>query len=332
MFGCDEVRCTDDRAAVKLRSDCFVEKTDQPKILDLGVSFGCHQYIAGFDIAMQHPLLVRVLQSACRLIDDRSGLLHVEPPVSADHTAQIRAGYILGDQKVHVAIVSRVQCAHQVAMIELCLSANLEPESRDRLGCRFFFGQHFDGHDAVHHRVLGFEDLAHASLTDRIEDAVGTETKSRAARKQLIGLPTIQLTQLDQFVGELPICGKGLRGVRASLGAQMRFGTLQVGTQHEAAVESTCAKIGLAGRTHWRSTLCVGHSIQRYDEAASVADPMWLQRAPHPCGPFWQAYTLDPQIAKRIRSIRRDTSPSRSSGTDAANDNDRQYSSVSRNA
>ncbi len=96
-------------------------------------------------------------------------------------------------------------------MIELRLCAHLAKEAGHGLGRAFGAGQNLHRDDAPHHGMLGLEDLAHAALADRVDDVVVAEVEFLLAQAELLGLPAIQMIQLDELAGKLFVgCVAGL--------------------------------------------------------------------------------------------------------------------------
>ena len=88
--------------------------------------------------------------------------------------------------------------AHQVRMIELGLRTNLALESGDRFRRAASLRQHFDRFGAAEQLVLGLEDVAHAALADRVDDAIRAEREFGASFFQLFDLPAIEIASLHQ--------------------------------------------------------------------------------------------------------------------------------------
>src|SRR5262249_32154425 len=151
--------------------------------------------------AVDHATGMGVPQSAGRLRNDGGRVLHRELAASAHQLAQVGARDILGDEEVNVAIVPGVESPHEVWMIELCLSANLACEAGHGVGGGAMSRQHFHRHDASHQPMLGLEDLAHAALTDGINDLIGSEIEFCPTDLELFGLPAIDAAELNELGG-----------------------------------------------------------------------------------------------------------------------------------
>ena len=137
---------------------------------------------------------------------DHRGRRHLVQWAVLEHLlAEVDAGHDFGDEVIHFSVVPRIQCAHEVCMIQPSQHANLSLKSCLCFGSRLSSRQHLYGNFAAHHHVFGFEHLSHASLSDLIQNSVLAQHQPAAARQHLVGLKASQRALLheqscDRFV------------------------------------------------------------------------------------------------------------------------------------
>ena len=178
------------------------QKAGQTQVRNFRVSGGRHQQVARLHVAMDQARGCGRGPADGGLRNDRGGFGHRQPAADADEIAQVAAGDAFGHQKIDVAVVAGVERPDQVFVIHLGLGTNFAREAGDRHGGRFIAGQHFDGHGAAHHRVLGPKDLAHPPLADRVDHLVRAEIEFRPPAFELLDLPGIEPAHRDQLGGQ----------------------------------------------------------------------------------------------------------------------------------
>ncbi|OYV87501.1 MAG: hypothetical protein B7Z73_10010 [Planctomycetia bacterium 21-64-5] len=209
------------------------EEAGQTQVGKLDLVFRRHQQVARLHVAMRQAAAMRVGQSLGRLSDESGGTPHGKLPLSAHQLSQIGAGHKFHHQKVNVAMVARIEGAHQVFVVQLPLRADLRVELFDRLGRCSSPRQNLDGHNAAHQRMLGHIDVAGAPLAERIDDAIRAESERAPSGGQLCRLPRVQPPHGDELDGQIVI-GEGLPRGRFS-SSQYLPGLLQVVLRHQTA-------------------------------------------------------------------------------------------------
>ena len=183
-----------------------MNESRQAEVRHFGFPFGCDQDIARLDVAMDQTALVRIMEAVGRLPDDVGRVLHRQrSTLRADEPPQVHPRHKLGDQVVHVAVMSRIVSPHEIGMVELCLRANLTREVDDRLRRRLVERQDLDRRFATHHFVNGLEHLPHAALANPVGNDVGTQIEFAASFLELVRLIRCQHIQLDELSRQLVV-------------------------------------------------------------------------------------------------------------------------------
>ena len=147
--------------------------------------------MAGFEIAVDHPLPVRHVECICQLGADAQDLVERQRPAE-QAMGQRLPRQELEDQEVDAVLLPDVVQRTDVWMREAGDRTRLTAEPFAALRVARHVGrQDFDGDRAVKPCVAGFVDLSHPACPQRCDDLVGAE--SRAARR------THCLMTLDQL-------------------------------------------------------------------------------------------------------------------------------------
>jgi hypothetical protein len=142
------------------------------------------QHVVGLDVAVHHPLVMRVRQGVQHLLEDRHRLTHRELPLAG----QLRPERLALDVRHHVeeevVVRARRQQRNDVGMLQLGgeLDLPLEPlhvDARPHLG-----REHLDNHLAAEPGLLRQEDTAHPPTTELPLDAVGVTNGSLQAVRE----------------------------------------------------------------------------------------------------------------------------------------------------
>jgi hypothetical protein len=83
--------------------------------------------------------------------------------------------------------------------------------------------KHLHGDNAAHQPMLGLEDLAHATLANRVGDLVRPEIELRATDFELLSLPAIDAAEVDKLRSERGVVDDSPGANRASTGANRSF-------------------------------------------------------------------------------------------------------------
>ena len=150
-----------------------VRAANQSQVGDLERPVGIQQQVRRFDIAMNDPLLVRVLQAASRLQDQRRRQLRRQ------RTAQPHQPVEVGSlDKLHHEVVPRltdvgIVSGHDVGMRQPRCRLDFALETlHERLVVAEARGQHFDSDDPLHAAMPSFVDRPHAAAAQLFEDVV----------------------------------------------------------------------------------------------------------------------------------------------------------------
>ena len=181
------------------------------RILTVGLQRACrvalgprrHQHQVGrLQVAVDHALLVEVLQAEQRLVDeaDRLGRRQLAAPLQ--HLLERLAVEVLHDEVVQPVGLADLEGADDVGVLELHGQPGLALEAAERfrvlgLGRR----QHLDGDDLAE-LVDRLVDAGHAALADAVEDLVVVE-------EEVVGLAAQQQVRLvlgEVLVGDQPAC------------------------------------------------------------------------------------------------------------------------------
>src|SRR5262245_5175814 len=117
-------------------------------------------------------------------------------------SAQIAAGDELGHEEVRFSLLIGERQANQIRVIELRLSANLTAERLNRPRIHLRLRQHLDRLDPPQQKMLSLEDVPHPAVADRVENAIRPERELRPPVPQLLGLPGVEIAQLDQLLAQ----------------------------------------------------------------------------------------------------------------------------------
>ena len=139
------------------RSCLAREGAGQAQIGEFGLSFERNQHVARLHVAVNQPPLVGVCQASGDLRNDAPGCLHAQRTELPDQLAQVAAGDELGDEVVHVSVMARVECPHQVLVVQARLGTDLASKPGDGLGRGSISGEHLDGNFPSKHIVLSPE-------------------------------------------------------------------------------------------------------------------------------------------------------------------------------
>ena len=132
--------------------------------------------VGGFEIAMDDPLAMRLVERVGDLGGDRQRLVERERPV-LEPRGQRLALEMRHDQVVGAIDAADVVDAADVGMIQRSDSSCLAFEAGSQIRIvSDFTRQNLDRHRAIEAGVAGFVDLAHATRAKRAEDFVGAET------------------------------------------------------------------------------------------------------------------------------------------------------------
>ncbi len=198
------------------------QEAGEAQIRDLGESLGRDQQVARLYVAMDQSAHMGMHQPVRRLGDNRGRVVYRELASRTHQPPQIGAGHILAHEEIDIAIVTGVERAHQVFMIELGLGANLASEAVDCRGRGFVTRQYLDRHDTPHDRVDTLEHLAHATFANRLDDLIGAERKLRAPILELFDLPLVEHPAGNELRGDL-IVGSLVHGPDAAIGGAHRM-------------------------------------------------------------------------------------------------------------
>ena len=107
-----------------------------PEVGELDLALERAQQVAGLDVAVHHPVAVRVVQALARLLDDRGGLLHLDPPLSRRISAHELALDVLHHDEVLVGalVQAGVEHLHDVGVHQPRRRLRLALEARDEGG------------------------------------------------------------------------------------------------------------------------------------------------------------------------------------------------------
>jgi hypothetical protein len=151
-------------------------------------------------VAVEDPLLVRVVEAAADLGDDPE-LLLTGQAVGGDH----RVGEVAAFEKLHgdeegVFGLAQLVDRDDVRMLELGRGPGLPLEAREGIP----LGQkarvdRLQGHEALEHRVAGFVDRAHGPLAELSEHLVLADLPAqRGPRSALMILASTALRRTQQ--------------------------------------------------------------------------------------------------------------------------------------
>ena len=188
----------------------------QPEVEDLDVPSLVDDQIGRFDVAVDEPLVVRVLQAERRLADEIGRLPHRQRAVLLDPGVQILPLDVLHHDEVDGAGRVEVEGAGDVRMVEPGggLRLPLEPGQVGTL-VDPLHRQHLDRHLVVQGGVLGEINAAHAAGTEQTQKLVLPQHETLVpSPPQLVDLPLGEKFAAeeggDQLVGHGP--GGGFPG------------------------------------------------------------------------------------------------------------------------
>ncbi len=183
LLGGGVVRRAHDRAR---RGDCrrvvthLVRQVGQPEIEHLDHSGRCSQQVGGLDIAVDHALLVGVLQSQGGLPDAVARLRQRQRTPLRHQAIETRPLHVFHDEKRHVARFVGVMGQNDVRVYQTSGGPRLLAETLDEAGTiEVAPVRHLEGDDAVHQAMHRFVDDAHAAKAERLQDAVARMVRQR---------------------------------------------------------------------------------------------------------------------------------------------------------
>ena len=152
---------------------------------------------------MDHALSMRMSQSGGGLHGafasrgDRQRATRSEPMI------QVEAIDVFHDQEVGLANFVGVVGSDDVGVIECGggLDFAMEASHGSRVVEQAAIHD-FERYDAIHHRVLCFEDDAHAAFADAVQQPVATEIEGVSPGEQLARLPGSQMPRVDESLGD----------------------------------------------------------------------------------------------------------------------------------
>ena len=140
------------------------------KVAHKGVPLAVDQDVRGLDVAMHHPLAVRIVQGSSHLAQQVAHLVQRKPP-PAQHVLE-RASLQVAHHDVR-RVVGKVVDGKHVRVFQPGHHPRLALKARHRLwvlGDRL--PDDLDGHKAVHTRLVGAVHRRHPSLADLFDDLV----------------------------------------------------------------------------------------------------------------------------------------------------------------
>ena len=152
---------------------------------------GEHQ-VAGLDVAVDHAVLVGVLQAQGRLVDEVAGVGHRQRPAGLDQLRQVEALDVLHGQDEALAEAEGRVGGDDVGVVELGRGADLAEEAVEHAAAvDEVAADDLEHLLAAHERVLGQVDDAHAAAAQLAEDlvigVVGQSRGQRAGRRRCRG-------------------------------------------------------------------------------------------------------------------------------------------------
>ncbi len=200
------------------------EGLGQTEVQELHLAVWCHRHVRGFEVAVDDPLLVRVLERFCHLASDRQRLADRDRPL-LETFEERRALSHLHDQGPRPARILDAVDGGDVGVVErgqessLTLEAGHSPRTRSHV-----VGQHLERDLAPQARVSRPVHLSHPALAERANDFVAPKT--RAGRQhpedrlslngthQMLGEATGPVNAVGHQQG--PRLGHGAPGTRRS--------------------------------------------------------------------------------------------------------------------
>jgi hypothetical protein len=132
--------------------------------------------VVGFDVAVDHALIVRELEAASGLQDVAGGQFHIEGALLLDEGAERLAFDELHAEEVRAAVLANVVDLHDVVVRELGRSVGFSGKANEkpRVACQL--GLHgLDGHVAVERDLACEVDGAHASFAEEAQKLVAAQ-------------------------------------------------------------------------------------------------------------------------------------------------------------
>ncbi len=166
------------------------EHAGDAEIGDLDRAFDAHQYVGRLHVAVDDAAAVGVFEGVEQLADDRRRLRPRQPPGPRQAAEQRFAADELHDDEPAVVMARAAVDAGDAGMIELGQGDGLGAEAIDRaLPPGQLRLQHLQRHVAIEHLVEGAIHLAHAALTELLDQPVGAErlANHRIARTSRVG-------------------------------------------------------------------------------------------------------------------------------------------------
>ena len=186
----------------------IVEEPGQPQVENLENSSGCDQQVAGLHIAMDEARPVCVIQSQSRLPHIFGGIRDGHRSLLLNHFQQALPPDKFHRQKVNVDPTIRrhvdIIRPHDVGVVERSHGLGLAMEPTQVAGVGHpLGGQHLQGTEPLHHRVLGQKNRTHPSLTQQRQQPIPPQEEPLVLPLQhLLRLPHGQDLLADQEFGK----------------------------------------------------------------------------------------------------------------------------------
>ena len=162
------------RVLANAATECRLrDEPRQSEIQNPHLPLGREHQVVRLDVAMDHPLLVSVLQPLCRLSDALARFGDRHRPAMLHNTREVGSLDELHHEEVNVARLLGVVGRDDVGMSQLRRRLHFAPKPLDRLRLPDQLRvDELDRHRPIHQPMLGPIDVSHAAATDQLDDAI----------------------------------------------------------------------------------------------------------------------------------------------------------------
>jgi len=149
----------------------------QTEVGDLDQAAVSDHEVGWFDVAVDHPLGVGVLEACRRLQDESGGVCRLEPPPGLDHPLDAGALDVLHDEVVVAVLLGDGVDLDDVRVGQGGGAPRLAHETLDVLVVGLeVLAENLDGDEAVERLFVGLVDHAHAAAAELGNDGVVTDS------------------------------------------------------------------------------------------------------------------------------------------------------------
>ena len=161
------------RAGLRFASGDAGRRAGESEVGDLRAAAAVDHHVGGFQIAMEHALVMRGAQARAQLARDFRGLVLRQPADAPQQRRKVFAVDVFHRQEVAAFDVAKVEDAADVGMRHLQREADLIEEPLQAIGILLHVArQEFQRDGLAELQVIGAIHLAHAAAAEQADHAI----------------------------------------------------------------------------------------------------------------------------------------------------------------